>query len=93
MSFKVGDVVEVTYVYNNCNAAWVGRRLAVIGFTAHPGTRREPKPHTRVRTAPSAPRMSDSGLKVADGWHPAQLRKIDPPDWEAPRLTEKEVVT
>lgn len=85
--FAVGDVVEVVYVHKHANASWVGRRLVVTD----PNVPVPPQYDSlgaplRILTAPMP--------KYGRGpWKPDQLRKINPPDWQAPRVTDKELTT
>ncbi len=86
--FKVGDVVEVLQPRKNRGpiedaerAAWVGRILVVVRVA--PALL--PWDGISVYTAPSGTKRA-----TRNGWNPISLRKIDPPDWEAPQMTETE---
>ncbi len=85
-ALKVGDVVEVLpprknrgQTENAERAAWVGRVLVVVRVALHP------EDGIAVYTAPPGTKRA-----TRNGWHVASLRKIDPPDWEAPQTTETE---
>jgi len=85
MTFQVGDVVEVVKVYRNPHRVkMLGAQLIITG--AYTGrSPMFPELHTRYTTAPPPP-------APAEGWHPSALRKIEPPDWQAPRVRETEAV-
>ncbi len=81
--FAVGDIVEVVHVFCPENSHWLGRQLVVTAVGV-PGED-DDGPFDGVETAPTV----DSDAFYP--WHPAQLRKINPPDWEAPRVRETEL--
>lgn len=87
MSLQVGDVVEVVYVHSPEIKCWVGRRVVVseIGVAniwGYVGIETVPRPQADRTYAPNG----------YSPWMPDQLRKIDPPDFQVPLVSEKETV-
>lgn len=81
---EVGCIVEV--VQSKTFPEWVGRQLVVRGkyTTEHPA-------HYGDTVWLTCPEPSYPPGKL--GWFAHQLRRIDPPDWEAPRVTDRELTT
>jgi hypothetical protein len=82
--FAIGDLVEIVPSRpSQAGYSWCGRRVTVVAvgvdaFSFMDGG------YPGVRTVP---RPYDSAL-----WREENLRKINPPDWEAPRVTDRELV-
>lgn len=73
---EVGCVAEV--VRARGLPEWVGRTVVVTAIRPS----RQERGALRYATAPAP---EPNGL----GWKPECLRRIDPPDWEAPRVADK----
>jgi len=78
MALSVGDLVEV--VQSKLFPKAVGHRATIIGF----------RPSVRWPGI-SVVRILPDPFGLNGAWHPACLRKINPPDWEAPRAREAEL--
>lgn len=87
MALAVGDIVEVVCC-SEANREWLGRCLIVTGSHFQRATDRWPEGFRGILTAPPGP----MGPGIAKAWHPSQLRLINPPDWEAPRVRETELI-
>lgn len=87
----VGDLVEVIACFEY--PEWVGRRLVVSGFgcqhAGHMGEGGKPYTGLLVNTIPPCP-WPPGATKCAH-WNPANLRKIEPPDFTVPLTTDLEV--
>lgn len=76
---EVGCIVEMVRVFKPENAHLLGRQAVVTGFYHSCGSDLFPEPHVRVITVPKL--AMHPGTR---GVHPSALRRIDPPDWQAP---------
>ena len=89
-AFAVGDVVEIVSVVHSRNAAWIGKQAVVsnVGYDARDNLGR---PYYGIQTTPRPKPISPYRSDTA--WHAHQLRKINPPDWQAPLATDTTLPT
>lgn len=83
MKFAVGDAVEIVRVSRPQNEPWVGRRTVVVSYFMS-----DTFGEVLYRVADHPPKR---GPCRRHGFAASSLRKINPPDWEAPRVRDKEL--
>lgn len=79
MTFQAGDVCEVVPTPRGRFNDWAGRRVVITRAIAT-------RPAGRVcyATSPMPRKHPELPGRRFAGWWPESLRKIDPPEWEAP---------
>lgn len=87
MELRVGDIVEVIKAFEPYEEEWVGRQLVVTDIAYGEGwywpSSRELYNGPIVNTVPNFKLMQ----MFEHRWAPEQLKRIEPPDWEA-KVTE-----
>lgn len=81
---NVGDVVEVVYVHEERNRAWLGRQLVISGINRCPNRHVNfvtglPYEGDCIDTAPMPDLRNNASCQH---WRPESLRKIEPPDFD-----------
>ena len=84
MTFKIGDYVEIV----GEKTFFRGERGIIIAVGVHGKSIRGPFVGNLLSPRFQRP---DNGREIV--WRDILLKKIDPPDWEAPKIEEKELST